>query len=266
VIRAAVVACLICSLFPAVAFADEPFVCPNPDVKLGLAGCEVSAEQLHVMIQDAVGSSIRYRVEAMCIEMQQQPVCINPVECVTPPNSYRYHVSRSEDVGATWEEVASVCLGEDDTDSLRVITQIRILREFKRIAWPQADLVIQPPDGRTLINLPTNFFTTTTESTSQTVSLLGQTVEIEATPVNYTWHFGDGVSQEGADPGAEYPDLRITHIYVEADVTVSPGVDVTYQGRYSVNGGPWQDIPERLTVNGTPVELRVLSATPHLVG
>jgi hypothetical protein len=140
------------------------------------------------------------------------------------------------------------------------------MKRMKTIDWPSADLVIQPPDGRTLVNLPTNFLTTTTESTSQTVSLLGQTVEIEATPVNYTWHFGDGASQEGADPGAEYPDLRITHTYVEANVTMTPSVDVTYHGRYRVNDGPWQDIPDTLTVDGSPVDLEVLSATPHLVG
>ena len=113
-------------------------------------------------------------------------------------------------------------------------------------------MVIQPPDGRTLVNFETNFLTTTTEPTSQTVQLLGHGVEIEATPVNYLWHFGDGTSQEGSDPGAEYPDLRITHVYEKAGVTVSPSVDVTYQGRYRVDGGGWVPIPDTLTVAGTP--------------
>jgi hypothetical protein len=45
-----------------------------------------------------------------------------------------------------------------------------------------------------------------------------------------------------------------------------PRVDVTYQGRYRVNDGPWQDIPETLTVVGTPQPLEVVSATPLLVG
>ena len=137
---------------------------------------------------------------------------------------------------------------------------------MQKLAWPEAELVIQPPDGRTLVNLETNFLTTTTEPTTQSIQLLGHGVEIEATPVNYLWHFGDGASQEGSDPGAEYPDLRITHVYVKAGVTVSPSVDVTYQGRYRVDGGDWVPIPDTLTVAGTPVDLQVLSATPHLVG
>ena len=31
-------------------------------------------------------------------------------------------------------------------------------------------------------------------------------------------------------------------------------------------GGDWVPIPDTLTVAGTPVDLQVLSATPHLVG
>jgi hypothetical protein len=137
---------------------------------------------------------------------------------------------------------------------------------MKRLDWSEAELVIQPPDGRTLVNLKTNFYTTTTGPTSQTIPLLGQTVEIEATPAAYTWHFGDGETRSGTDPGAAYPDLRITHVYLDAGVTVSPSVDVTYKGQYRVNGGNWIAIPQTLTVPGTPVSLQVLSATPHLVG
>ena len=75
-------------------------------------------------------------------------------------------------------------------------------------------------------------------------------MDIEATPVTYTWHFGDGTEESGSDPGAAYPDLRVTHVYDEAGVTVSPSVDVTYHGRFRVDGGAWTDIPEELTVAG----------------
>jgi hypothetical protein len=168
--------------------------------------------------------------------------------------------------GSPFQPIASTCLRDGDAGDLEVITPGKVYAEMKKLSWPEAVLTIQPPDGRTLVNLKTNFLTTTTESVTQRVTLLGQQVAIEATPVDYTWHFGDGETHHGADPGAPYPDLRITHVYVEAEVTVTPSVDVTYQGRYRVNGGVWQDIPETLTVEGTPVELEVLTATPHLVG
>lgn len=240
--------------------------CPEADVKLGLVNCQFTAEQLFTQIQQAAGTPIRYRVDPMCVEMQEQPVCINQVKCEAPPDTFKFHVFRSEDGGVTWSDVGTVCLGEDQADSLQVITAIRILQEFKRIEWPEAQLVIQPPHGRTLVNLKTNFYTTTTQPAAQRIEIFGHQVDIEATPTSYTWHFGDGSTQSGSHPGAAYPELAVTHIYVNAGMEVSPSVDVTYSGRWRVDGGEWRNIPETLTVTGTPVDLEVLSATPHLVG
>ena len=56
------------------------------------------------------------------------------------------------------------------------------------------------------------------------------------------------------------------HVYTDAGVTVHPSVDVTYRGRYRVEGGRWFTIPERLTVPGDAVALEVVSARVHLVG
>jgi hypothetical protein len=137
---------------------------------------------------------------------------------------------------------------------------------MKKLDWPSAELMIQPPNGKTLVNLATNFFTATMHPTARTITLLGQQVEITAKPVSYTWHFGDGTILETDGPGREYPDMDISHVYLEAGVTLSPSVDVTYEGSYRVNGGDPTPIPETLTVPGDPVTLAVLSATPHLVG
>jgi hypothetical protein len=249
------------------AFADQDLPpCVAFDVTVGGAGCHMTSEQLFQQVQHAAGTAIRYRVDAMCVEMQDQPVCVNPVRCSAPPDTFKYHVFRSADAGVTWSDVGTVCLGAGQADTLQVITVDRIVREFRRIEWGSAELVIQPPDGKTLVNLATNFFTTTTEPRVQPLSLFGHTVDIEASPASYAWHFGDGDTQSGAAPGAAYPDLEITHSYTQAGVTVTPSVDVTYAGRWRIDGGAWRDIPETLTVPGTAVALQVLSATPHLVG
>ncbi len=68
-----------------------------------------------------------------------------------------------------------------------------------------------------------------------------------------------------SDPGAPYPDLRITHRYARVG-GVRPSVDTTYAGRYRVGNGTWRAIPDTLTVPGPAVDLQVVSATPHLVG
>jgi hypothetical protein len=91
-------------------------------------------------------------------------------------------------------------------------------------------------------------------------------VTIEATPTEYRWHFGgaDG-DLTTSDPGAPYPDLRVTHRYTRVG-DVGPSVDTTYAGRFRVGNGGWQTIPDTLTVPGAAVALQVVSATPHLVG
>ncbi len=233
----------------------------------GFANCYVAGDLLRALWAQ-LPNNVRYKLTPICATAPDRPevACATvQVGCDDPPNSFKWWIWRSENDGP-YVPVASTCLGEEDARNLQVITTELIVREFKRMTWPAAELSIQPPDGRTLVNFKTNFFTTTTEPDTQTITLLGQRVEIEATPVSYTWHFGDGEKQSGADPGAPYPNLDVTHTYRKAEVTVRPSVDVTYHGRFRVNGGQWQDIPETLTVAGTPTQLQVLTATPHLVG
>jgi len=159
------------------------------------------------------------------------------------------------------------CLTDDEATHLGGITPGAVEHAFERLAWPASPLIVQPPKGRTLVNFDTNFYTTNTTPTTQTVTLIGQAVTIEATPTQYRWHFGSGAEGDltTADPGAAYPDLRVTYRYLRVG-TVQPSVDTTYAGRYRVGNGPWHAIPNTLTVAGAPVDLQVVSATPHLVG
>ncbi|WGL53819.1 hypothetical protein P5P86_08310 [Nocardioides sp. BP30] len=144
-------------------------------------------------------------------------------------------------------------------------TPDRVMAAARRLSWPAATLIIQPPDGETLVNFATNFYTTTTQHQIRTVSLLGVRVTIDAAPAAYTWLFGDGERQTGSDPGAAYPAMGVEHRY-RTRGTVSAQVDVTYRGRYRFGTGPWQPLPDTLAVPGTARQLRVRTATPLLVG
>jgi hypothetical protein len=163
------------------------------------------------------------------------------------------------------------CLGQDQANRINGLTPGFVRRAFRRLTWPSSALVVQPPHGTTLVNFETNFYTTNDHPTVQTVTLLRQRVTIEATPTRYTWHFetghlgaaGSGLTT--SDPGAPYPDLQVSHRYTRVG-RVRPSVDTTYSGRFRVNGGDWQTIPDTVTVPGSPVDLEVVSATPHLVG
>ncbi|MGH3367452.1 MAG: hypothetical protein ACRDOY_09630 [Nocardioidaceae bacterium] len=115
------------------------------------------------------------------------------------------------------------------------------------------------------MNFDTNFYAEP-EAFERQISLLGQDVDVRATPTRFSWRFGDGALGQTTHAGAPYPDLEVTHKYEDADVTVTPSVDVTYSAEFRVGGGAWQEIPETVTISGTPVQLRVVEATPVLSG
>jgi hypothetical protein len=150
-------------------------------------------------------------------------------------------------------------------DEQPVLTVADVHKAFKELKLDPGTLVIQPPDGLTLVNFKTNFYTTTTTPTTLTVTLLDQPVTIEATPATYTWHFGDGETTSTTDPGAAYPKLTITHDYkLKGDYL--PSLSTTYTGRYKVADGPWQTIPGTVTIDGPAQNLRAIEAQPKLVG
>ena len=139
-----------------------------------------------------------------------------------------------------------------------------VLREVQRIGLPSLEVQVQP-EGKTLVNFATNFYATP-EAFERQVTLLGQGVDVRAEPTRFDWTFGDGATDQTDGPGGAYPDLEVTHRYADADVTVSPSVDVTYAAQFRVGGGEWQQIPQTVTISGTPVTLRVVEATPVLSG
>ena len=119
---------------------------------------------------------------------------------------------------------------------------------FRNIPLPPSELSVQPPNGRTLVNFATNFFTEQGPFT-RTVRLLGQRVDLRIWPSQYRWVFGDGADLASESAGAPYPDLLITHGYRRAG-SVSPRVDTTYAAQFSVNGGPWRDVNGTVTIPG----------------
>jgi hypothetical protein len=204
-----------------------------------------------------------YSIRPAC-EIGGLLLCSDPATCTIDGHAgYLYNVYEDDAPDPLdWQ----ACLTEQEARHLGGLTPGLVQRAFQRLSWPASPLVVQPPNGRTLVNFDTNFYTTNTRPTTRTVTLIGMPVTIEATPASYTWHFGGAEdSLTTTDAGAPYPDLRVTHRYTRVG-TVAPRVDTTYAGRYRVGNGGWQTIPATLTVPGASVDLEVLSATPHLVG
>ncbi len=136
-------------------------------------------------------------------------------------------------------------------------------RASARIDLPASELQIQPPHGRTLVNFDTNFYTEQ-PAFDRTVELLGRQVDLRIWPSQFRWVFGDGAELASQSAGAPYPDLLITHSYLQKG-GVSPRVDTTYAASFRVDGGAWRDVDGTVTIPGAPVPLEVVTARPVLV-
>ena len=88
----------------------------------------------------------------------------------------------------------------------------RVARAFRQLPLPASELAVQPPNGRTLVNFETNFYTEQAPFTRR-LRLLGQRVDLKIRPSRFTWVFGDGRSESSSSPGAPYPRLLVTHAY-----------------------------------------------------
>jgi hypothetical protein len=135
--------------------------------------------------------------------------------------------------------------------------------DLRRLPLPAGVVHVQPGNGRTLVNVPTNVYLEAEVVVLPTV-VLGQPVRVRATPSGFRWTFGDGASLETTDPGAPYPDLRVTHTYLRAGA-VAIGLATTYRGEYSVAGGPWLPVAGTAVVDTPPVAVTVVEARSELV-
>lgn len=87
------------------------------------------------------------------------------------------------------------------------------------------------------------------ESDVQTfdVEMLGQAVQVRATPVKYVWDFGDGTVLTTSFPGRPYPERDVSMRYAyQGWYEVS--LVTQFSGEYSVNGGAWQPIAGTIEV------------------
>lgn len=165
-----------------------------------------------------------------------------------------------------WEPLYTQCRGmnEDVPAALPEVTPDLVLEALRRLGLPAVRTHTQPED-KTLVNFDTIFYAEPT-TFRRTITLLGQRVDVEATPARFTWRPGDGNVRTTTTPGRPYPAKDVTHRYERAHRTVQASVDVTYTARFRVAGGAWQDIAETITISGPPTPLRVAEATPVLSG
>lgn len=140
----------------------------------------------------------------------------------------------------------------------------QIQSETKDVVFPGLRVKVQP-DGRTLVNLDTIVYTDENKVSTANITLLGFPVTVQATPISYTWNFGDGSpALTTSTPGKPYPSKEITHKYMKrGDVRLT--LTTNYAARFNVAGTGWQYVDGTIPVTGPATPLMVREAVPVLV-
>lgn len=211
-------------------------------------------------------------------------VPVNPTEPPTDPNEYKYELqchlgggdfdtpclgrqldckdredgskgipvmwlSRPRGVpGAVWAHHSGpTCLYDPKPEDLLPRIAADIQRQFQNLPV-SAGAVVAQPSPNSLRGAETNFYAEAGEQRFD-ITMFGQKVHVVATPVQYTWNYGDGTvfgpqpSMGGPLPQDRWGEkTRTSHAYASTgDFLVV--LTTSFQGTYSVNAGPPLPIP-----------------------
>lgn len=254
--RALIVAAMVCSLVAVVGPAQAD----------GCAGSSAGATSASAGVTGILISGEQESVGALCASSSSTSLDSSDFPAVLPPRDSDLDALCVRQALSTSRNPFALCdlPSESAPPAVTQVTSGLVAAAFRRLPLPASDLQVQPPNGRTLVNFATNFYTDNGEFT-RTVTLLGRRVELRIWPARYGWRFGDGATRWTTSAGSAYPDLEITHRYLRRG-RVSPSVDTTYAAQFRVGGGAWRDVNGTVTIPGAPQGLQVVTARPVLVG
>ena len=209
---------------------------------------------------------VKYQWASICtLDPKVQPSdveCVAALSCADPQQ--RLWQLWGELPNGSWRVIRSECFGgKPPPYKPPKVTPAMVLSALRRVGLPPPTVHVQPA-GKTLVNFDTIFWTEP-QPVDLNLTILGQSVEVEADPTSYRWVFGDGAETTTTDPGRPYPHKDVTHRYADAEVT-EPHVEAVYTARFRVGAGDWQDIDETVTVPGPVTDLRIVEGTPLLTG
>jgi hypothetical protein len=254
---------------PATACASGADVTTSENAILGQAQVDCSgSSSSHAGDSDSPAASFytAYRTEVVCFVRvgtgSQANGCPRSAPDVCQPGEALYQQYGLHE--GTWDPLGQFCQGTTSDAVRPTVTPALVARAFQRIPLPSLRSVTQPAD-KTLINFDTIFYVDA-QPLQRTLTLLGQRVQLQITPSTFRWVHGDGTTGVTHTAGAAYPAKDVVYRYQQAHVTVRQHVEIVWTARWSLNGGPFQDVDGTVTTVGPETPLRVAEATPALSG
>ena len=130
-------------------------------------------------------------------------------------------------------------------------------REAATLIAQGSGITRQPPGPQVVISKAFIVYTNPAVR-HQTTTILNTPVEVEFTPISYTWSWGDGTITTTTDPGAPYPNQTVTHHYQHTATNVTTTLTTTWTTRYRPQGeNQWHTIDGTITTTetSTPYDL-----------
>ena len=203
-------------------------------------------------------------------DQDTEPACTGSLrarQCEPGQSLFRLYLTTDAVSNALVDEI---CLGGiNDIVPVGDIAAADVARYLRDVVPPDMTISVQPPRG-VLAGLPA-YFTVRPPADLAPTPFGGPeiTETITITPAEYVWRWGDGTADLTTDdPGAPYPDGKVTHLYrtagqVTGTLTTRWGASYTITvagetfGPYDATGG--------LVEREQPFSLTVTAARSHLV-
>jgi hypothetical protein len=182
--------------------------------------------------------------------------------------------SRAAGSSDPWHFVGSTCFADQVPGASPTLSMARIIDAFHLTPWATATVLTQPEGNTTLVNLPVyariswsvQGYQPGEIDTLDPASMFGLTVQIRPKVDHYTYVWGDGTTTgPSRSDGGVWPTGDITHSYPSPG-TYQARVDTTFTGDFRINGGPWTQIPDTVTITGPTTTITVHAAKAVLVG
>ena len=161
------------------------------------------------------------------------------------------------------DELEDLCESDDGPTVAEIAAMVTT--EFQSLHLAAPPISYQPEGDWALINMDFIVFTDAGAQELDT-TILGAPVTIRATPVSYSWDFGDGSGPlVTSDQGSPYPNQTLAHVYSSASEGVVVTLTTSWQGEFRIGGGAWLPISGFATTSSATDAIEIVAMDVNLV-